>query len=131
MYTQSANCDNKMNYLNFERKYVKNNAWDVSTTCLWKHTNGIVAQIDMYWEDNYVFISFENGPTLDIKIKGSVIKVGFHDDVRTRDFDTHPSWHGDNRKTLVKLYLRHVLGQKTTEEQREAIWDIVSSEFVI
>lgn len=118
-----------MNFTNFERKYVQ----DVGQApiCLWKHNNGVVAQIDMYWEDNYVFISFENGPTLDIKLKGSTIKVGFHDDVRVRNLGTHPSWHGDNRKTLVKLYLRHVLGLRTTEEQREAIWDIVSNEFII
>lgn len=120
-----------MNYTNFNRKYIQDNAWDVSTTLLWEHKNGAVAQIDMYWEDNYVFIGFENGPTLDIKLKGSVISVGFHDDHRTRDLGTHPSWNGDNRKILVKLYLRHVLGLKTTEEQREAIWDIVSNEFVI
>ena len=120
-----------MNYTNFNRKYINENAWSSSTICLWEHNNGTVAQIDMYWENNYVFISFQNGPTLDIKIEGSVVKVGFHDDHRTRDLGTHPSWNGDNRKTLVKLYLRHVLGQKTTEEQREAIWDIVSNEFVI
>ena len=120
-----------MDYTNFKKKYVQDNAWDVSTTLLQEHKNGTVAQIDMYWEDNYVFISFENGPTLDVKLKGSVISVGFHDDHRKRDLGTHPSWNGDNRKILVKLYLRHVLGQKTTEEQREAIWDIVSNEFVI
>lgn len=120
-----------MNYTNFERKYVNPLFGSLTTICLWEHKNGAVAQIDMYWEDNYVYISFDNGPTLDISIKGSVIKVGFHDAVRTRDLGTHPSWNGDNRKLLVKLYLRHVLGQKTTEEQREAIWDIVSNEFVI
>lgn len=118
-----------MNFTNFERKYVHD--FDQSPICLWKHNNGVVAQIDMYWEDNYVFISFEKGPTLDIKLEGSMIKVGFHDDVRVRNFATHPSWHGDNRKTLVKLYLRHVLGLRTTEEQREAIWDVVSNEFTI
>ncbi|BBC78272.1 Hypothetical protein KNT65_gp221 [Escherichia phage EcS1] len=131
MYTQSANLDNKMNYLNFERKYVKANAWDVSTVCLWKHENGTVCDINMYWEDNYVHVAFENGITLDVSLKGSVIKVGFHDDVRTRDLGTHPSWNGSNRKMLVKLWLRHVLSMKTTDEQREALWDIVSSEFTI
>lgn len=119
-----------MNYTNFERKYAKENSWS-SPICLWKHINGMVAQIDMYWEDNYCFFAFENGPCLDISLKGSVIKIGFHDKVHIRDLGTHPSWNGDNRKILVKLYLRHVLGQKTTEEQREAIWDIVSNEFVI
>ena len=115
-----------MNFTNFNRKYVQG-AFD-STVCLWEHKNGTVCEIDMYWTDNYVYINFENGITLDISFKGSVIKVGFHDDVRTRDLGTHPSWNGDNRRTLVKLYLRHILGQKTTEEQREAIWDIVSNE---
>ena len=75
-----------MNFTNFERKYVHD--FDQSPICLWKHSNGVVAQIDMYWEDNYVFISFENGPTLDIKLEGSMIKVGFHDDVRVRNFAT-------------------------------------------
>ncbi|AKJ73257.1 hypothetical protein [Klebsiella phage phiKp_22] len=116
-----------MNFTNFNRKYVQNNAWDVSTTLLWEHNNGTVAQIDMYWEDNYVFFSFENGPTLDIQFNGSEIKVGFHDEVRKRDLSTHPSWN-TNRQLLVKIYLRHILGRKTTEEQREAIWDIVSNE---
>lgn len=118
-----------MNFTNFERKYV--NDAGQTPICLWKHNNGTVAQIDMYWEDNYVFFAFENGPCLDVSIKGSVIKVGFHDDVRTRDLSTHPSWNGDNRMALVKLYLRHVFGQKTTAEQREAIWDVVSTEFTI
>ncbi|QEG11773.1 hypothetical protein KPN6_42 [Klebsiella phage KPN6] len=81
----------------------------------------------MYWEDNYVFFSFENGPTLDIQFNGSEIKVGFHDEVRKRDLSSHPSWN-TNRQLLVKIYLRHILGRKTTEEQREAIWDIVSNE---
>lgn len=117
-----------MNFTNFERKYVQNNAWDISTTLLWKHKDGAVAQIDMDWMENYVFISFENGPTLDIQFKGSEIKVGFHDEVRKRDLGTHPSWNGSNRKILVKLYLRHILGLKTTEEQREAIYDIVLNE---
>lgn len=117
-----------MNYTNFERKYV--NEIGQSPICMWKHNNGTVAQIDMYWEDNYVFISFENGPTLDIKLTGSVIKIGFHDEVRTRDLGTHPSWN-TNRKILVKLFLRHILGLKTTEEQREAIWDVVSNEFTL
>lgn len=129
MYTQSANWITKMNFANFERKYV--NDAGQAPILLWKHNNGTVAQIDMYWEDNYVFFAFENGPCLDISIKGSEIKVGFHDEVRKRDFVNHPSWHGDNRKLLVKLYLRHILGQKTTEEQREAIWDIVSNEIKI
>ena len=39
-----------MNFTNFNRKYVQNNAWDVSTTLLWEHNNGTVAQIDMYWK---------------------------------------------------------------------------------
>lgn len=116
-----------MNFTNFNRKYVQNNAWDVSTALLWEHNNGTVAQIDMYWEDNYVFFSFENGPTLDIQFNGSEIKVGFHDEVRKRDLSSHPSWN-TNRQLLVKIYLRHILGRKTTEEQREAIWDIVSNE---
>lgn len=118
-----------MNFTNFERKYVN----DVcqAPILLWKHNNGTIAQIDMYWEDNYVFISFENGITLDISLKGSTIKIGFHDDVRVRNLGTHPSWEGPNRKVLVKLYLRHVLSLKTTEEQREAIYDIVLNEFVI
>ncbi|WJZ28107.1 hypothetical protein NCTGTJJY_CDS0228 [Serratia phage 92A1] len=113
-----------MNFTNFERKYVVDNAWDNNTTLLWKHTNGTVAQIDEYLEDNYVFISFENGPTLDVKLTGSVIKIGFHDDVRTRDLSYHPAWIS-NRELLIKLYMRHVLSSKTTEKQREAIWDIV------
>lgn len=120
-----------MNFTNFNRKYVQNNAWDVSTTLLWKHNNGTVAQIDMDYMENYVFISFENGITLDISLKGSMIKVGFHDDVRVRNLGTHPSWEGANRKILVKLYLRHILSLKTTEEQREAIYDIVLNEFSI
>lgn len=116
-----------MDYTNFTRKYVQNNSWDISTTLLWKHNNGTVAQIDMDWMENYVFISFENGPTLDIQFNGSEIKIGFHDEVRKRDLSYHPSWN-TNRELLVKLYLRHVLGQKTTHEQREAVWDIVSNE---
>lgn len=127
MYTQSANWDNKMNYVNFKRKYIKDNAWDISTTCLWEHVSGAVAQIDSYPEDNYVFISFENGPTLDIQIKGSVIKVGFHDDVRKRDLSDHPAWE-TRRELLVKLYLRFILSLKTTHEQRDAVLDIVSNE---
>ena len=91
-----------MNFTNFNRKYVQNNAWDVSTTLLWEHNNGTVAQIDMYWEDNYVFFSFENGPTLDIQFNGSEIKVGFHDEVRKRDLSSHPSWN-TNRQLLVKF----------------------------
>lgn len=118
-----------MNYTNFERKYV--NEPHQAPILLWKHNNGTVAQIDMDWMENYVFISFENGPTLDIKLDGSTIKVGFHDDVRVRNLGTHPSWDGNNRKILVKLYLRHVLGLRTTEEQREAIYDIVLNEFTI
>lgn len=114
-----------MNYLNFNKKFVQGTFG--STVTLWEHKNGTVAEIDMYWEDNYVFINFENGPTLDVQFKGSEIKVGFHDEVRKRDLSYHPSWN-TNRALLVKIYLRHVLSQKTTEEQREAIWDIVSSE---
>ncbi|UJJ22201.1 hypothetical protein [Erwinia phage Virsaitis27] len=118
-----------MNFHNFERKYV--NDVGQAPILLWKHKDGVVAQIDMFWEDNYVFMSFENGITLDISLKGSVIKIGFHDDVRTRDLGTHPSWNSSNRKILVKLYLRHILSLKTTEEQREAIYDIVLNEFNI
>lgn len=119
-----------MNYENFNRKYVPcgfAGSNDVET--LWEHKNGTVCSIDMYWEDNYVFMSFQNGITFDIALKGSVIKVGFHDDVRTRDLSYHPSWKSDNRVLLVKLWLRHILGQKTTHEQREAMWDVVSNEF--
>lgn len=121
-----------MNYTNFNKTYVSNGfAGSSDNVLLWKHENGTVAQIDMFWEDNYVFISFVDGITLDVSLKGSVVKVGLHDEVRTRDLGTHPSWNGPNRKTLVKLWLRRVLGQKTTEEQREAIYDIVLNEFVI
>lgn len=121
-----------MNYTNFTKTYVSNGfAGSIDNVLLWKHKDGAVAQIDMFWEDNYVFMSFENGITLDISLKGSVIKIGFHDDVRTRDLGTHPSWNGSNRKIMVKLYLRHILSQKTTEEQREAIYDIVLNEFTI
>ncbi|ANA49547.1 hypothetical protein BI049_gp186 [Salmonella phage vB_SnwM_CGG4-1] len=116
-----------MDFTNFRRKYVQNNGWDISTTLLWEHNNGTVAQIDMYWEDNYVFISFENGPTLDVQFNGSEIKIGLHDEVRKRDLGTHPSWN-TNRVLLVKLYLRHILSNKATHEQLEAIWDIVSNE---
>ena len=41
-----------MNFTNFERKYVQNNSWDISTTLLWKHNNSTVAQIDMDWMEN-------------------------------------------------------------------------------
>ena len=121
-----------MKYTNFDRHYVPTGfAGSDQYETLWKHKNGTVAQIDMYWDDNYVFVSFENGISLDVTLKGSVIKVGFHDDVRTRDLGTHPSWNGSNRKMLVKLYLRHILSMKTTEEQREALWDIIENEFTI
>lgn len=119
-----------MNYENFNRKYVSCGfaGSDVVET-LWEHKNGTVCIIDMYWEDNYVFMSFQNGITFDVSLKGSVIKVGFHDDVRTRDLSYHHAWKSDNRMLLVKLWLRHILGQKTTHEQREAMWDVVSNEF--
>ncbi|AHJ86794.1 hypothetical protein STP4a_197 [Salmonella phage STP4-a] len=116
-----------MDFTNFRRKYVQNNGWDISTTLLWEHNNGTVAQIDMYWEDNYVFISFENGLTLDVQFNGSEIKVGFHDEIFRRDLSTHPSWK-TNRALLVKLYLRRAIGKRATEEQLEALWDVVANE---
>lgn len=118
-----------MNYLNFERKYVRD-TFNQSNHCIWKHTNGTECDIDLYWEDNHVYVNFVDGPTLTVEIKGSVIKVGLHDDFRTRDFSTHHSWDGEFRGLLVKIYLRHILGQRTTHEQREALWDIVSNELV-
>ncbi|ARB06001.1 hypothetical protein fHeYen901_228 [Yersinia phage fHe-Yen9-01] len=117
-----------MKYTNFEHKYVQPIFGSDTYISLWKHKTGVVCDIDMYWESNEVYISFENGITLTIAIKGSVIKVGFHDDFRTRDLSTHPGWNAD-RGLLIKLYLRQILKLRTTYEEREAIWDIVSNEF--
>lgn len=119
-----------MNYLNFNRKYVRGTFGNDMIT-LWEHNNGTVCEIEMFWEDNYCFFNFENNITLDVSLKGSVIKVGFHDEVRTRDLGTHPSWNGDNRKLLVKMWLRHILAVRASREVIEAVQDVVLSEFVI
>lgn len=117
-----------MKYTNFERKYVRTTFGFESHICLWKHKNETVCEIEMYWETNEVYINLENGITVSIALKGSIIKVSLHDDFRSRDLSTHPCWEV-NRELIVKIYLTQILRNRTTYDHREAIWDVISNEF--
>lgn len=120
--------------LNFTKKYINNPnrpAGSIDTITIYEHKNGVqtVMNFPSFMDDcqNYLMVEFDSGRSVSVELKDGVIKVATNEDFRLRDLKNHPSWN-KSRDLLVRIYLRHILGQHLNEKEMEAIQDAVKSE---
>ena len=109
-------------YINDPRAW----AGDYKVIELTMHRNGVKAYVhDYQFEYNNFYIEFESGLNVSITLENGNIQIASDEKFVKRDLKTHQCWNGTNRKTLVKVYIRHILGNISKPEETDYIFDLI------